>query len=145
MRAIASWSQTYGITDDVIPTPIPASSTTGSTSAGTASQPPSGVATTQRDEHGGGEPVDPGHRPVLRHAVRDDDVEGEERRVGEGERQPDRLGRELDVREQVDAADGEHERGAVPERPRARAPRAGSPGRNSIAATVPSGSRSMAT
>ena len=46
MRAMASWSQTYGITEEVIPTPIPAASATGSTSAGTASQPPSGVATT---------------------------------------------------------------------------------------------------
>jgi hypothetical protein len=29
-RAIASWSQTYGITDDDTPTPIPAASVTGS-------------------------------------------------------------------------------------------------------------------
>src|SRR5215468_252350 len=32
-RAIASWSHTYGTTDDVTPTPAPASSATGSFSA----------------------------------------------------------------------------------------------------------------
>ena len=45
-RAIASWSHTYGITEDAIPTPIPAASATGSTNAGAASQPPIGVTTT---------------------------------------------------------------------------------------------------
>jgi hypothetical protein len=45
-RAIASWSVTYGITDDEIPTPIPASSPTGSSAAGAACHPPSGVTTT---------------------------------------------------------------------------------------------------
>lgn len=39
IRAIASWSQTYGITDEVMPTPMPAATATGSTSAGTALQP----------------------------------------------------------------------------------------------------------
>lgn len=33
IRAIASWSQTYGITEELMPTPIPAASATGSTNA----------------------------------------------------------------------------------------------------------------
>ena len=45
MRAMASWSQTYGITDDVMPTPIPARSAAGARKAGAAAQPPIGVAT----------------------------------------------------------------------------------------------------
>ena len=56
---------------------------------------------------------------MLGDAVREDDVEREERGVGEGERDPDGLGRELDVGEQVDAADRQDEREAVPRRPRA--------------------------
>jgi hypothetical protein len=47
IRAIASWSKTYGITDDEIPTPIPAARATGSTSAGAASHPPTGSTKTQ--------------------------------------------------------------------------------------------------
>lgn len=39
-RAIASWSHTYGMTEDVIPTPMPAPSATGSSRWGTACQPP---------------------------------------------------------------------------------------------------------
>jgi hypothetical protein len=45
-RAIASWSQTYGMTDDATPTPMPAAIAIGSSSAGTAFQPASGVTTT---------------------------------------------------------------------------------------------------
>ncbi len=45
-RAIASWSHTYGITDEDTPTPIPASSATGSANAGAASASPIGSATT---------------------------------------------------------------------------------------------------
>jgi hypothetical protein len=37
---------TYGMTDDEIPTPIPASSATGSANTGAACLPPSGVTTT---------------------------------------------------------------------------------------------------
>ena len=43
--AIASWSHTYGIKEEAIPTPTPAASATGSVSAGSAAQPASGVAT----------------------------------------------------------------------------------------------------
>ena len=73
----------------------------------------------------------------------EDDVRGEEDGVRERERDAERLALEPDVGEEVDAADGEGERGAL----RAvRAPSAASAitGRNSIAATVPSGSRSIA-
>jgi hypothetical protein len=46
MRASASWSQTYGITDELMATPRPAPSATGSASAEAALQPPIGVTTT---------------------------------------------------------------------------------------------------
>src|SRR5215213_10966082 len=46
IRAIASWSVTYGITDEDTPTPMPAAIATGSVNAGTAAQAPIGVATT---------------------------------------------------------------------------------------------------
>jgi len=45
MRASASWSQTYGITDEVTPTPRPAARATGSAKAGAALRPPIGVTT----------------------------------------------------------------------------------------------------
>ena len=45
-RAIAIWSQTYGITDDAIPTPTPAAIATGSPKAGIASHSASGVTAT---------------------------------------------------------------------------------------------------
>jgi hypothetical protein len=44
-RVIASWSHTYGITDDVMPTPIPAPIATGSSRCGTTAQPPITVLT----------------------------------------------------------------------------------------------------
>ena len=44
--AIASWSQTYGMTEEAMPTPTPAAIATGSSSAGIASQPANGVTTT---------------------------------------------------------------------------------------------------
>ncbi len=43
-RAMASWSQTYGITDEQMPTPTPAASSRGSVSAGTAWTKPMGSA-----------------------------------------------------------------------------------------------------
>jgi hypothetical protein len=45
-RAIASWSNTYGITDEETPTAIPAASATGSVSARAASVTPIGVSNT---------------------------------------------------------------------------------------------------
>ena len=42
---IASWSHTYGITDEVTPTPIPAAIATGSSTCGTTAQPPIAVLT----------------------------------------------------------------------------------------------------
>jgi hypothetical protein len=44
-RAIANWSQTYGITEDEMPTPIPAASVAASVNAGAASVTPIGSAT----------------------------------------------------------------------------------------------------
>ena len=107
-----------------MPTPIPARSATGSTSAGSAAQPAERRDDHHRDEHRRGEPVDPGHRAVPRDTMREDDVEGEERRVREREGDADRLRLELDVGEEVDAADREDERGAVPQRAR---PESGEP------------------
>ena len=46
-RAIASWSDTYGITDEQMPTPMPAATATGSVNAPTACQPPIGVDTSR--------------------------------------------------------------------------------------------------
>jgi hypothetical protein len=46
-RAIASWSHTYGMTDEQTPTPMPAASATGSANAGAAAQPASGVTATR--------------------------------------------------------------------------------------------------
>ena len=45
-RAIASWSKTYGTTDDAMPTPMPAARATGSSSTGAALEPASGVTQT---------------------------------------------------------------------------------------------------
>src|SRR6202044_2908065 len=45
-RAIASWSATYGITDEQTPTPIPQASQTGWVNAGQAPLRPTGAATT---------------------------------------------------------------------------------------------------
>ena len=45
-RANASWSHTYGITEEQIPTPAPAASSSGRPKAATASARPTGAATT---------------------------------------------------------------------------------------------------
>ena len=94
----------------------------------------------ERRDHRRGEPVEP---RALRHAVPEHDVEREEARVREREDEAERLAREPEAGEQVDADDGQREREPVA---RVRAPSAASAmtGRNSIAATVPSGSRSIA-
>ena len=72
------------------------------------------------------------------------DVEREQRRVGERERDAERLACELHVGEQVDARHRERERRARCARVRAPSAASTITGRNSIAATVPSGSRSIA-
>ena len=56
---------------------------------------------------------------ALRDPVAEHDVRGEEHGVRERERDAERLALEPDVGEEVDAADGECERGGVPPRPRA--------------------------
>ena len=91
MRAIASWSQTYGITEEVTADAEPGEEGDRAPRAGTAAQPLSGVATTQATEHRRRQPIDPGYRPVLRNPVSEHDVEREEPRVGEGEGEADRL------------------------------------------------------
>ena len=95
----------------------------------------------ERGDHRRREPVQPA---ALRHAVAEHDVEREERGVGEREGEPERLALEPDPGERVDAADGEQR--ARRRCARVRAPSAASAitGRNSIAATVASGSRSIA-
>ena len=84
-RAIASWSKTYGTTDDATPTPSPAASATGSTNAGAALGAADRRDRDERDEHRRTEPVDPVQRRVPRHAVREDDVEREQPGVRERE------------------------------------------------------------
>ena len=86
---------------------------------GHGAQPPSGVATTQAISIAAASPSMPLIPGMLGDPVGEDDVEREERGVGEGERHPDGLGGELDVGEQVHAAHGEDERRPLRERPRA--------------------------
>ena len=73
----------------------------------------------ERDQHRGRQAVDPADALALRDAVAEDDVRGEEDGVRQRERNADRLALELDVGEEVDAADCECQRGGVPPRPRA--------------------------
>ena len=143
-RAIASWSQTYGITEDAIPTPTPAASATGSVRAGSASQPPIGVTTTRAISIDAARPSMPltcspcaTRWPSTMYAAK-------RTAFASCERDAERLALEPDVGEEVDAADGERERRRVP--PSSCAPRAARTmtGRNSIAATVPSGNRAIA-
>ena len=117
-RAIASWSQTYGITDEAMPTPIPAASATGSVNAGTARPARQRRHDDQRHEHRSAERVDAARFAAAGDAVPEHDVEREEDGVGERERDAERLPLEPHVREQVDAGDGQEQREAVPRRPR---------------------------
>ena len=82
-------------------------------------------------------------RAGARDAVREDDVGREEDGVREGEGHARRLALQLHVDKRVDADDGKEEREEVAG---VRMPIAARTitGRNSIAATVPSGSRSIA-
>ena len=83
-------------------------------------------------------------RACARHAVGEHDVEREQAGVGERERDAERLALELDAGEQVDAR---HREQRARRRCAACARRAAASaitGRNSIAATVPSGRRSIA-
>ena len=118
-RAIASWSKTYGMTDDVTPTATPAASATGSTSAGAALQPAIGVTTTAATKDRRRQTVEAADTGAAREPVCEHDVDGEESRVRERERDPDRLALEPHVRQEIDARDGESERERVPRRSRA--------------------------
>ena len=124
-----------------MPTPMPAASATGSSRAGTAAQPASGVTTTAATSIEAARPSMP---LAPRDAVAEHDVEREQPGVGEGERDAERLALEPHVREQVDAERTATSSAAALRRVRAPAAASAITGRNSIAATVPSGSRSMA-
>jgi len=58
-RAIASWSNTYGITDDEMPTPIPAAIATGSPSALAACGSPIGQTNTKAQSIAAASPSTP--------------------------------------------------------------------------------------
>src|SRR5215207_7418995 len=106
-RAIASWSQRYGITDDATPTPIPAASATGSSSAGSAAQPPIGVTTTSATSIDAARPSIPIARSPCATLLTEDDVRGEEHGVRERESDAERLSFEAHVREEVHTEDGQ--------------------------------------
>ena len=97
-----------------MPTATPAASTTGSVSAGTAAQPPIGVATRSATSIDRTERIDSARPGEPGDAVPEHDVEREEGGVREREGDAERLPGEHDVCEQVDAEDCERQRGAVP-------------------------------
>src|SRR4051812_38973099 len=63
IRAIASWSRTYGITDEEMPTPMPAASATGSPNAGAACASPTGETTTKATSIAAASPSTPPTTP----------------------------------------------------------------------------------
>ena len=65
------------MTDELMPTPTPASSAIGSVSAGPAAQPPIGVTTTAATSIASAEPVDAAQARQPRDAVGEHDVERE--------------------------------------------------------------------
>ena len=65
-RAIASWSVTYGITEEEIPTPTAAASSSGSVNAGAAPPAPIGRATTAAISIASARPSMPGTRSCWR-------------------------------------------------------------------------------
>ncbi len=126
-----------------MPTPIPAASATGSPKR--RQRGPAGQRRDRRcgHEHRGGQAVDAAQLLESRDPVREHDVDREQRRVGEGEADAERLALDPHAGQQIDARHRQRSAAAL----RAvRAPSAASTitGRNSIAATVPSGSRSIA-
>ena len=142
MRAMASWSQTYGITDDGDADADPGQER-GRREEGRRGAPAADRGRDEeRDEHRRREPVDSTERRQPRDAVAEHDVEGEER-VCECERDPSGSATSrTSVRRYTPATAAAS---ASPFRA-VRSPSAASAitGRNSIAATVPSGSRSIA-
>ena len=69
-----------------------------------------------RDQHREAETVDAGDRGMAGRPVGEHDVEREQAGVGERQRDPERLALEAHPGEQVDADDGEHQRGGVARR-----------------------------
>ena len=141
-RAIAIWSATYGITEEEIPTPMPASDRDRVPEGGHRRPTGHRRDAHERDEHRRRQPVDARDRGRS-DAVREHDVGREQAGVRQRERHAERLDLELHAGEQVHARHGQRERRALRLE---RAPSAASAitGRNSIAATVASGSRSIA-
>ena len=118
---MASWSKTYGMTDDVTPTAIPAAIATGSEKASCGAREPDRRDEEEGEQHCRGQAVDPAQSRAPRNTVREDDVGGEQRSVCERERDADRLALEPHVRQQEDAGGRRPDRGDVA--PRARTDR----------------------
>ena len=104
------------MTDDESPTPIPAATATGSANAGTALQPGDRRHDDRGDEHRGREAVEAAQTTAACEPVREDDVEGEEGGIGEGERESDGLTCEPDIGEQIHTEDRERESDGIPRR-----------------------------
>ena len=119
IRAIASWSHTYGTTDEVTPTPSPAPKR-DRIGQGTAStgRSPIGVATAAATSIAVASPSIPPRRSSRETRWARVSVEGKEAGVREREREAEHAPRQLNVRQQRDAADRHCQRGSVPERPR---------------------------
>ncbi len=109
---MASWSKTYGTTDETIPTPMPAARATASTNAGAALQPASGVTQTAASSIAARPSIRPTRDP--REAVGEDDVEREQPGVDESKDEADGLAFKLDIGQEIDAEHGEREGGCVP-------------------------------
>ena len=111
-RFIASWSATYGMTDEHTPTANAAASNAGWVNAGMAARDPDRRGQHGRHEHRDAEPVDRAP-PVARIGVGDPvaerDVEHEQRAVGEREQVPERRAGQPQVGEREDAGDRERE------------------------------------
>ena len=133
------------MTDDEMPTPIAAPSSSGSVSAGRASRMPIGNEKTAAISIAAREPVDAGRAAIGRDAVAEHDVEHEQRAIGEGEQVAERLARDAHVGQQIDAGHRRDQRREIARRAQARRPPAPIGPRNSIAPTVPSGSRAIAS
>ena len=141
-RAMASWSVTYGMTDEQMPTPIPASNRRRLDQRRHRSDDSYGGDPNDGREHREPESIDTLAFPVS-DAVPEHDVGDEQAGVSEGEDESERLARDPNVCQQVHPTHRKPERHEVSG---LRTPSAASTSgpRNSIAPTVPSGSLSMA-
>ena len=111
--AIASWSVTYGITDEQIPTPTPAANATGSVNACAAWGAATGVTATAAISIAAPSPSMPEIAGWRADPVREHDVGRKQGRVGKRERKPQGLRGQLHMAELVDAGHRERERERV--------------------------------